>query len=483
MAHLPLPGAAERSAHDAAELTRLPVVGADDQLVTFDLPQTVGHALRTLAEAGHEAVLVGGCVRDRLLGTTPVGDDWDAATSARPEAVAALFPDATWENRFGTVTVRRHPTVEVTSYRTEGTYRDARRPDEVRFGVSLAEDLARRDFTINAIAWVPIDLDAGIGRILDPFDGRRDLDRRVLRTVGDPHARFTDDALRLVRAARFAGTLGLTIDAATEAAIVSLASRAGGVSGERVRDELVRILERDPRPSAALRLLERLGLMAVVLPELTALRGVPQAKRVPGDALDHSLAAVDAAPPDTPDDVRLTALLHDVGKATTQAAGHFIGHEDAGAEIAAAVLDRLRLGRGRSTRIVAVIRHHMYNYDATWTDAAVRRFVRRLAGVDLDLLFALRRADDAASGTAATGELAQAELERRIREQIESQPELLGGRRLAIDGHDLQELLGLAPGPGIGRLMDRLMEAAIEDPSLNDRERLLELARVMSAGR
>ena len=459
------------------------MVGSDAELVTFELPEPVRHVLRTIADGGHEVVLVGGCVRDRLLGTPPVGDDWDAATSARPEVVAGLFPHATWENRFGTVTVQGAPAVEVTSYRTEGTYADARRPDEVRFGVSLTEDLARRDFTINAIAWQPVDLAAGTGRIVDPFDGRGDLGQRLLRTVGDPRARFAEDALRLVRAARFAGRVDLAVDAATEAAIVELAPKAAGVSGERVRDELLRILEQDPRPSRALRLLERLGLMAVLLPELAALRGIPQAKLLPGDALDHSLAAVDAVPAGAPDDARLAALLHDLGKATTQAAGHFIGHEAAGAAMAAEVLERLRLGRARSARIVNAIRHHMYNYDPTWTDAAVRRLVRRTSGIDRELLFALRRADNAASGTAAIGERVQADLERRIVEELERQPGLLLEHRLAIDGHDLQAELGLPPGPAIGQLLERLVEAAIEDPSLNERARLLDLARTLSAER
>ena len=185
--------------------------------------------------------------------------------------------------------------VEVTSYRAEGAYRDRRRPDDVRFGVSLTEDLARRDFTINAMAWLPIDLEAGRGALIDPTGGQSDLDARVLRAVGDPRERFAEDALRLIRAARFAGRLGLTIDPATERAIREEAPTVEAVSAERVRDELLRILSLDDAPSGAMRILERLGLLGVILPELLALRGVPQAKAVPGDALDHSLGAVDAA--------------------------------------------------------------------------------------------------------------------------------------------------------------------------------------------
>ena len=437
-----------------------------------DLPEGVRRVLATIADAGHEVALVGGSVRDPLLGIRH-GGDWDAATSARPEQVAALFPDASWENRFGTVTVAGPPTVEVTSYRAEGGYRDRRRPDEVRFGVSLEEDLARRDFTVNAIAWVPEDLATGTGTIHDPFGGRADLAARLLRTVGDPRARFEEDALRLVRAARFAGRFEMTIDPATEQAAIELAPSAATVSGERVRDELLRILELDPKPSRAFGILERLGILRVILPELAALRGVPQSKAIPGDALDHTLAAVDAAPPD----VRLAALLHDIGKATTLRDGHFIGHDTVGAELAAGILRRLRIPSASAARIVGAIRHHMYDYEPTWTDAAVRRFIRRTAQVDRRLLFDLRRADNAASGVGPIGEENQAQLEARIVEQLAGQPDLLMHRRLAIDGHDLQSELGMQPGPEIGAVLDRLTEAVLDDPSLNRREKLLELAR------
>src|SRR5688500_6918021 len=296
------------------------------ELVYARLPDRVSHVLRTLAAAGHEVALVGGVVRDRLLGLEHRGE-WDAATAARPEEVVALFDGATWENRFGTVTIGADPAVEITSYRAEGAYRDRRRPDEVRFGVSLAEDLARRDFTINAMAWLPIDLDAGRGALVDRHGGQADLESRLLRAVGDPLERFAEDALRLIRAARFAGRFELAIDPGTEAAIRDLAPTVSSVSAERVRDELMRILARDPVPSRAIGLLERLGLLVVVLPELAALRGIPQAKAVPGDALDHSLRAVDAAALTDPPVLRLAALLHDVGKAGTLHDGHFFGHE------------------------------------------------------------------------------------------------------------------------------------------------------------
>jgi tRNA nucleotidyltransferase/poly(A) polymerase len=362
----------------------------------------------------------------------------------------------------------------VTTFRTEGGYRDRRRPDEVSFGASLAEDLARRDFTVNAMAWVPTAIAARRGSLIDPYGGVADLRAGILRAVGDPDERLTEDALRLLRAVRFAHALELRLDPATEAAIRRHAALAASVSGERLRDELLRIVGADrPPPSGAFRLMERLGLLSVVLPELAALRGIPQAKRIPGDALDHTLRALDAAEAgDTT--LRLAALLHDTGKADTLAGGHFYGHEKLGAERTRGVLERLRIPRTEIEAIVAAVRHHMFAYAPEWTDAAVRRFVRRVGRRRIPLLLALRRADNVASGVEEPNLGGLTELEARVAAVSEAP---LGREELAIDGHDLQRELGVAAGPGLGRLLDRLMEAVIDDPSLNDRHRLLELAR------
>ena len=455
-------------------------MAVDDELVFHNLPPFVADVLRGLAAAGHEAALVGGVVRDRLRGGVRPDADWDVATSGRPEEVAPLFRGAIWENRFGTVTVVGPPRVEITSYRTEGTYGDRRRPDEVRFGATLEEDLARRDFTINAMAWIPGDAELARGRVVDPHGGAHDLAAAVLRTVGEPRERFTEDALRLVRAARFAGRFSLEVDERTEAAVRELAPTVAAVSKERIRDELTRVLDAE-QPSAALAHLERMGLMAVLLPELQALRGIPQAKVVPGDALDHTYRAVDAAP-STDIRLRVAALLHDVGKAATMAGGHFIDHDRVGAELAAGVLDRLRWPRTEAREIVAAIRHHMYAYESSWSDAAVRRFIRRVGVAGMPLLFALRRADNAASGVGDAGARAQAELDRRIAAELDRSRDLLERSRLAIDGHELQRELELAPGPALGAIIDRLMALAVDDPSVNERGRLLELARRMQTG-
>jgi tRNA nucleotidyltransferase (CCA-adding enzyme) len=439
------------------------------------LPADVRSVLSRLAEAGLEAALVGGSVRDLVTGQMPV--DWDVATAGPPEEVAALFPGSSWENRFGTVTVRGPELdVEVTTYRHEGPYIDRRRPEHVQWGSSLRDDLARRDFTVNALGWVPTDLLAGTGTLVDPFDGIGDLQRGLLRAVGDPQERFSEDALRMVRAVRFGTRLRLALEPRTEAAIRDRAATTAGLSGERIRDELLRMLAAAPPaqpPSSAMQLMERLGLLSVLLPELAALRGVPQAKALAGDALDHSLRTADALPADRPL-LRLTGLLHDLGKATTLGGGHFIGHEVEGAEMAAAVLRRLRLPRAEAARIVRLVRQHMFAYASEWTDAAVRRFIRRV-GTDLfDDLFALRAADNAASGAVEPASGGLAELRQRVDAAIAG-----GGLehgQMAIDGRDLMSELGLAPGPLIGELLGRLLEAVLDDPSLNRRDRLLALA-------
>ena len=433
----------------------------DGDPLGIDLPPPVAAVLSALREGGDEAVLVGGCVRDLVRGDHPA--DWDVATAAPPETVSARFPGSSWENAFGTVTVRDPDGgrgIEVTTYRTEGGYRDKRRPNEVRWGRSLADDLARRDFTINAMAWLPDAAGSESGHLIDPFGGAADLEAGLLRAV------------------RLATRFDLRIDPATEEAIREHAPDAAGLSGERVRDELMRILAGTAPPSRAFEVMERLGLLAVLLPELAALRGVPQAKPLAGDALDHSLRAADALPPSDPV-LRLAALLHDVGKATTLADGHFLHHDRDGALLAEQMLERLRAPRSEASRVVRLVRHHMFAYTPEWSDAAVRRFVRRV-GVDLvPDLFALRAADDVASGVEEPQD-GWLELRKRVDAVVANDP--LNSNQLAVSGDDLVAELGIPPGPPIGRLLAGLMEAVLEDPGLNSRHRLLELARAMASG-
>jgi tRNA nucleotidyltransferase/poly(A) polymerase len=450
----------------------------DGDPLRIDLPPPVAAVLGALRDGGGEAALVGGCVRDLVRGETPA--DWDVATSLPPERVASLFPDASWENPFGTVTVRDPAGgrgIEVTTYRVEAGYRDRRRPDEVRWGGSLADDLARRDFTINAMAWVPDGPAAGGGVLVDPYGGATDLAAGVLRAVGDPAARFGEDALRLLRAVRLATRFELRIDPSTEAAMREHAPHAATLSGERVRDETLRILAGAAPPSAAFRLMERLGLLGVLFPELAALRGVEQSKPLPGDALDHSLRTADALPANDPV-LRLAGLLHDVAKATTLADGHFLHHDREGVVMAEAILARLRSPRAEVTRVARLVRHHMFAYTPDWTDAAVRRFVRRVGRDLLPDLFALRAADDVASGV-VDPQTGWRELERRVASVADDPME---PAQLAVSGDDLVAELGIAPGPLVGRLLAGLLEAVVEDPGLNSRDRLIDLARAMASG-
>ena len=461
----------------------MPTGSADGRALQLgQLPEAVAGVLARLGDAGHQAALVGGSLRDLLRGSAP--GDWDVATSAPPEQVAALFPGATWENPFGTVTVRATPgpvSVEVTTFRVEAGYRDQRRPDEVRWGGSLEEDLSRRDFTINAIGWIPEDLRSRRGLLVDPYDGAADLQRGVLRAVGDPDQRFSEDALRILRAVRFATRFGLELDPATEDALRRHAAAAGTLSGERVRDELLRILGADQvqaPPSRAFAMMERLGLLVVVLPELQAMRGVPQAKARPGDALDHSLRTADALPAGDPY-LRLFGLLHDLGKASTLGDGHFIGHEVVGAQMVEAILRRLHVPRVEVARGRLLVRHHMFAYAGEWSDAAVRRFIRRVGASSLADLFALRRADDVASGVEEPQSGGLDELRARVGVELATSP--LSAGQLAVRGDDLINELGVRPGPIVGRLLAELLEAVLENPALNERDALLALAHASLA--
>ena len=427
-----------------------------------------------LGAADHAAYLVGGSLRDLLLRREP--HDWDLTTDARPDRLQQLFPDAVYENAFGTVTVRdaTGQPVEITTFRSDHEYADYRRPHRVEFGDDIRLDLARRDFTVNAIAWGR-EADAAANALVDPFDGLADIERKVLRAVGDPGARFAEDALRMIRAVRLAAVLELTIEPATVAAVREHAALAAHVSGERVSAELEKLLA-SPRPSIGLRLMADTTLLDVLLPELAAQRGVPQNKIEGEDLLDHTLRSVDAVPVDRPV-VRLAALLHDVGKPPTIDDGPFRGHEVVGAELAEAVLERLRTPKSATERVVRLVRHHMFTYEPDWGDAGVRRFIQRV-GIDaVDDLFALREADNVGSGMSAEAHGLD-ELRARVDAELAASV-VLDRSRLAVRGDDLMAELGLPAGPRLGRILDELLERVIADPRLNDRATLLLLAESM----
>jgi putative nucleotidyltransferase with HDIG domain len=424
--------------------------------------------------AGHAAYVVGGSLRDVLLGRDPF--DWDLATDARPEQIVTVFADAVYENAFGTVVVRHAGQLyEVTTFRTDHDYTDFRRPHRVEFGDVVEVDLARRDFTANAVAWGA--RAGGQPTLVDPHGGRYDIATRTLRAVGDPKARFEEDALRMVRAVRLAATLGFTIEPGTLAGIEANADLVRYLSGERIQTELSKLLASE-RPSVGLRLLADTGLLERISPELERQRGVPQNK-VPGEDLwDHTLGSVDAVSRERPV-VRLAALLHDIGKPATFSDGHFLHHEIVGAELAATLLDELRFPRAVRERVVHLVRHHMFRYEANWSDAAVRRFIGKIGTDTLDDLFALREADNLGSGlTADAGGLDV--LRSRVATELEGEL-VIDRSKLQIDGSDLIEELGLRQGPQLGRILDELLEKVIVDPALNNRATLLMLARSRAA--
>ncbi len=442
--------------------------------LALGVPKDVERVVETLIANGFEAFVVGGCVRDAIRGVDP--QDWDVATSAKPDEIQHLFKRSLYTNRFGTVVVSSGAhEIEVTTYRIEAGYADHRRPDEVAFTESLHEDLARRDFTMNAMAWRPA---AGGGELVDPFGGRADLEARVVRAVGDPGARFAEDALRMLRAVRFATTLRMSIESATAQAIQQHADLAVKLSGERVQQELNKILLAE-RPSTGIRLLSDLGLLAVLCPELEICKTIPQDKAIAQDVFEHSLITVDATPPSIV--MRLAGLFHDVGKPETFADGHFHQHEFAGEAIARRILRRWKYPKDDVAAVAHLVRHHMFWYQADWTGSAVRRFIRKVGLDVIPDLFALRRADNIGSGIRAPRMYALEDLWTRVQEEIERST-AFSPSDLAVDGTDVMRELGIPPGPEVGRIIGVLFERVLDDPDLNTPDRLLPLIHEAGSG-
>lgn len=456
-------------------MANVPVPGAQLTPIQDAIPGPVTELLDALWAAGHAGYVVGGSLRDVMLDRLPA--DWDLATDALPERLLGLFPEAAYENRFGTVAVPRAGDLfEITTFRSDHEYADFRRPHRVEFTGTIALDLARRDFTVNAMAWGgPAGEEPSL---VDPYGGREDVAARTLRAVGDPRARFEEDALRMVRAVRLAATLDFAIEPATLAGIEACANLVAHLSGERIATELDRLLAA-PVPSIGLRLMSDTGVLAAISPELAAQRGIPQNKVPEEDLWDHTLRSVDAASSARPI-VRLAALLHDIGKPATFADGHFLGHETVGARLAAAFLDRLHAPRAVRERVVDLVRNHMFSYEPSWSEAAVRRFIAKIGKLGdgaLGELLELREADNTGSGLPPeAGRLG--ELRARIGAELAADA-VLDRRGLAVDGTDLMRELGLPQGPILGRILEGLLERVIADPALNDRPTLLLLARSM----
>ncbi len=423
-----------------------------------------------LQQRGHGAWLVGGGVRDLLLGRQ--GGDWDVATTARPQAVQRIFRRVVPTGlKHGTVTVLwRGAAYEVTTLRAERGYTDGRHPDEIHFVDDIREDLARRDFTVNAIALDPVS-----GELVDPFGGLRDLRAGLLRAVGDPVERFREDGLRVMRAARFRATLRMALEPATEAAMRQALDVLARVSKERIRDELLKTMTAE-QPSLGLEVMQRQGVLGVVCPELEEQVGCEQNRFHAYDCWRHTLVTVDLHP--GPPVERIAALLHDLGKPSSRARHPetgdwtFYHHERIGARLADRWLRTYRFSNEERDLVVALVRHHLVCYTPDWSDAAVRRFLRRVGPERVEPLLRLARADVRAKGRPVDDELARLdELAARI-ERILAEGAALGTKDLALGGREVMAALGLPPGPMVGRVLRALLEEVIEDPSLNEPEKL-----------
>jgi len=434
---------------------------------------------KELRNVGERAWVVGGCVRDTLRGE-PV-NDWDVATTALPEKVQQTFRKVIPTGiDHGTVTVLwKGEAYEVTTLRGEGAYTDGRRPDSVVFVEDIDRDLARRDFTVNAIAYDPVD-----GRVADPFDGLVDMGNRVLRAVGDPIERFQEDGLRILRGARFVATLDFELEEATEAAFRGALDTFRKVSPERVRDEWMKAMKAST-PSRAFEVMRRTGILEVSYPELLEQVGCAQNQWHAYDVWGHTMRVLDESEGDPVE--RIAALLHDVAKPRTRAKSDktndwtFYHHEKVGADMAERWLRDYRFSNQERDLVVGLIRHHLICYTNEWTDAAVRRFIKRVGTDTVDPLLRLGEADALGKGRNVEEELESLkELRGRIDKTIE-EGSALTTQDLAIGGNDVIPLLDGGAGPMVGQILRTLLDRVIEDPSLNTRDKLMPIAEELAA--
>jgi tRNA nucleotidyltransferase (CCA-adding enzyme) len=441
----------------------------------FRVPDEVRGVSQSLRDAGYESYLVGGCVRDLILGRKP--KDWDITTNATPEQIQAVFPDNFYSNEFGTVGVLRETEdeslkiIEVTPYRTEGTYSDKRRPDSVSFGHSLEEDLARRDFTVNAIAY-----DESKGHVVDPYKGQKDIELKVLQTVRDPEERFDEDALRLMRAVRLVAELGFSLDSATASAIQVKAANLKHVSRERIRDELVRILN-SKEPMMALVLSQQLGLLEYIAPDLTRGIGVDQNQAHSYDVFGHLMRSMQhAADKDWSFDIRLAALFHDVSKPETRRWSPekndwtFHGHEVVGSRVTKKTLEDLRFPRETIDKAVKLVRWHMFFSDPDQiTLSAVRRMIRNVGEENIWDLLNLRICDRIGTGRPKEQPFRFRKYKAMVEEALRDP---ISVTMLKTDGNRLMERFHAKPGPRLGWTLSALLEEVLDDPAKNTPEYL-----------
>jgi tRNA nucleotidyltransferase (CCA-adding enzyme) len=438
----------------------------------------------TIEKAGYEVFFVGGCVRNLLMDREVL--DWDLTTNATPQDLQKLFPDSFYDNDFGTVGVpytiqnedsEKKQYCEVTTFRTENAYSNNRHPDSVSWGKSIEEDLSRRDFTMNAIALKLQTKNEKLEPILiDHYNGQEDIKAKKIRAVGIAEERFKEDALRVMRAIRFASQLDFQIEETTWNALVVDAPLIVNISYERIRDEFFKILASES-PHKGITLLDESLILERILPELTNGKGISQVR--PGrhhttDVFTHNILSMKECPSNDPL-VRFATLLHDIGKpyvAKDDEEGHvtFYNHEVIGARIAADICDRFRLSKKQKQKVVTLIRWHMFTIDEHITDSAVRRFIRRVGIENVSDMIDLRIGDRLGGGTQVAESWRLKKFKERLVEQLNPPFSI---NDLAIDGSDIMSELDLKPGPKIGEILKTLFEEVDEDLSKNNREYLL----------
>ncbi len=440
----------------------------------IEIPEDVTRISEVIRKAGFKSYLVGGAVRDQLLGLP--AKDYDLCTDARPEDIISLFRKVIPTGiKHGTVTVLMNKkSYEITTFRIDGTYTDGRRPDRIHYTDDLTEDLKRRDFTINSIAYDVLE-----HKIHDPNRGESDLRAGIIRAIGVPEDRFREDGLRSIRACRFASQLNFRIEENTIRGIKASLYNIGDLSAERIYEEFLKIMKAD-RPSISFHHFQETGILPLILPELSLCAGVSQKGFHEYDVFEHLLRSCDAAPADNPE-VRFAALFHDLGKPAVKRTGEdgiptFYNHDSESVKIAESIMIRYRFPKNRMNRILHLIGNHMFHYTPDWTDAAVRRFIRKIELDCLEDQYLLRKADiEGMSSDDEHNKFGNLNaLKLRVGKILEEE-NAFTIKDLTVNGKDIMDL-GVPGGPKVGIILESLLETVLDDPAQNNRDQLLMIA-------
>jgi len=445
----------------------------------MQIPKEVKDTINKLKEKNFEAFIVGGCVRDFLRGSEP--EDWDLATNAKPEEIQKIFPDNFYENNFLTVTIQiktdnpKLKDIEITTYRAEAKYSDKRHPDEIKFAKTLEEDLARRDFTVNAIA---IEISNAKSKakekikIVDPFKGRKDLEKKIFRAVGNPDERFNEDALRMMRGVRLSTTLNFTIEKKTKEAIKKNSKLLKEISQERIRDEFVKMIASD-KAADGIELLRESELLKYIIPELEEGYGVGQNKHHIYDCYEHSLLSLKyACEKKFNRFVKIAALLHDIAKPRAKQGegpdSTFYNHEITGAKMTKQILERLKFSKKEIEKVYILVRYHLFYYNVGEVgESSIRRLVKNVGSENMEELLQLRMADRIGSGVPKAEPYKLRHFKYLI-EKVAQDP--ISAKMLKVNGNDIIGILKINPGPRVGYILDILLSKVLENPENNNKE-------------